>query len=105
MPILSNKPQTVDGVVYDRLAVNLSISPEWKKSDIGPNVAIRFTPYTKDTDGKILVLENTRDEENNITDYSTSFVYASAVMNDSEVETTVRELMQAVEKLVALKGI
>jgi len=42
MPILSNKPVTVDGKTYDRIAVSLAISPVFFSDDLGPSVAVRL---------------------------------------------------------------
>lgn len=105
MPIYTNQPKTVNGVTYDRLGVNLSISPAWKEKDVGPNVAIRFTPYTKDAEGNVLQLENIRSEDGSYVDYSSSFVYSGALMDDPDVEATVRELMYAVAKLISIKAL
>tara|TARA_R110000868_G_scaffold19150_5_gene82788 strand:+ start:436 stop:723 length:288 start_codon:yes stop_codon:yes gene_type:complete len=95
MPILSNAPVTVDGKTYDRLAVNLAVSPVWKDDDLGPALAIRLTRYRKGDAGVI-----DRLDEGDL-----SIVHSAQVRNDPAIEAKVRELMSVVQDLVNLKGL
>lgn len=53
MPLITNNPITEDGKTYDRLLLNLAISPLEQGSDIGASVAMRLTPYCDNGDGTI----------------------------------------------------
>lgn len=59
MPFLSKTPKSIThpDVPYDRLAVNLAISPRWYESDVGGNVAFQAIPY-RIVEGKVEKLES-----------------------------------------------
>ena len=97
MPIISQNPVTENGKVFDRLAVQLAISPVIAESDIGPSFAVQFSHYRKDEFGNIEKPES----------HSTvGFGYSSALeIKDPEVESAVREIMSIVGRLASVKGI
>jgi hypothetical protein len=106
MPIVSNKPVTIDDVTYERFAVSLAISPAWKANDLGPSLAIRLERYTKDEQGNILRLQNPPAEEGQEPiDYSASLVYSALAMSSPEIEQKIRDLMEAVQDLVNMKDL
>ena len=65
MPITTNNPVTKDNVTYDKLMVNLAISPLVKSSDIGASVSLLLTKYNDD-DGVIKILNESDGIENKV---------------------------------------
>jgi hypothetical protein len=106
MPITSNNPVTVNGTTYERFAVSLAISPAWKENDLGPSLAMRLERYTKDAEGNVIKLQNPPAAEGEQpVDYSSSLVYSALAMSSPEIEQKVRELMDAVQDLINMKGL
>jgi hypothetical protein len=95
MPILSNNPLTVDGKVFDRLAVYLAISPAFKEDDLGPSFVVNAVRYRKDEDGAIEQYPDDR----------VSLVYSTLAHDDSALEGKVRELMDAVQDILNQRGL
>lgn len=97
MAIISRNPITVDQKTFDRLAVQVAISPVMKTDDVGPSFAIQFTHYRKNAEGIIEKPEQ---------DAPVGFGYSAALaVADVDVETCVREIMASIAKLAEVKGI
>jgi hypothetical protein len=97
MPIISKNPRIEDNKIFDRLSVQVAISPVMKATDVGPSFAIQFKHYRKNDEGQI----ETPSEEQPI-----GFGYSAALPNvDQEVEDTVRQIMESIARLAELKGI
>jgi hypothetical protein len=97
MPIISQKPLVENGKTFDRLAVNVSISPVMKPTDIGPSFAIQFLHYRKNEAGEVETPEAPA---------PVGFGYSAMLATaDQDVENTVREVMAAIAKLAETKGI
>jgi hypothetical protein len=95
MPILSNNPVTVDGKTFDRLAVQLAISPVWHVDGLGPSLAVRLIRYRKNEDGEIERFQGG----------DLSITHSAMVRSDPEIEAKVRELMAIVQDLVNIRGL
>jgi hypothetical protein len=95
MPITFSVPVEADGVVYDRVAVHLAISPAWLADDLGPSVAMRLVPYRKTETGEIEKLE-AQDK---------AITYSALVTRDPAFEGKVRELLDVVQEIITAKGV
>lgn len=51
MAITTNNPIERDGKVYDKLAVNLAMSPMWRADGLSVSIAVRLTPWRVGDDG------------------------------------------------------
>jgi hypothetical protein len=51
MAIYTNNPVNKDGKVYDKLAVNLALSPMQHSDGFGASIAVRLTPYLLGEEG------------------------------------------------------
>lgn len=95
MPILSNKPVTVDGKVFDRLAVSVAISPVFKDNEVRPNVSIRLDRYRKDENGVVEKLDSD----------AQSIVYSGQVNNDEAFEGHIKSLMDNIQAIINTRGL
>lgn len=97
MPIISRNPITNNDKVFDRLSVQVAISPVMKSDDVGSSFAIQFKHYTKNSSGIIEYPE---------TEAPVGFAYSSALATtDTDIENCVQEIMSAIAKLAEIKGI
>jgi hypothetical protein len=95
MPLLSNNPITVDGKVFDRLAVYIAISPVFLADDLGPSMALRFVRYRKDEDGVI----ETCDEG------GFSLNHTRLARQDEGLEQKVGEMISAIQDMIDERGL
>lgn len=51
MAITTTNPVIKDGETYDKLAVNLALSPMQRTDGFGASIAVRLTPYRLGPDG------------------------------------------------------
>lgn len=97
MPIISQNPIIENNKTFDRLSVQVAISPVMKPDDVGPSFAIQFSHYRKNEEGQI---EKPEQEQ------PVGFAYSAALpIVDQEVEDTVRQIMDCIARLAELKGI
>jgi len=95
MPILSNKPVTVDGKTYDRIAVSLAISPVFFSDDLGPSVAVRLEYYCKNDDGTVTKLP----------DHSRVLQHTSLAPSDVRLEEMVKNMLVEIQSIVDERGL
>jgi hypothetical protein len=51
MAIITTNPVQKDGQTYDKLAINLALSPLQRPTGFGVSIAVRLTPYRLGEDG------------------------------------------------------
>ena len=51
MPIITSNPIERDGRSYDKLAISMAFSPQWRDDGVGVSVAMRAVPYAQDEQG------------------------------------------------------
>ena len=98
MAIITSQPEERDGKVYDRLAVNLAMSPMWQGDRLGLSIAVRLTPYRKDDQGQIERLD----------DAARAVVYGDAMevaQTDPDVAQFLGALETAAKAFIAAKGL
>lgn len=60
MALYTHHPVEKDGKVYDKLAVNLAMSPMQQENGFGVSIAVRLTPYRVGEDGPEKLEEDAR---------------------------------------------
>lgn len=60
MAIKTNQPIEKDGQTYDKLAVNLAMSPMQQENGFGVSIAVRLTPYCIGENGPEMLNEEAR---------------------------------------------
>lgn len=85
MAINTNNPITRDGRVYDKLAVNLALSPIPNENGYGLSIAVRLTPYFINENG----VERLDDEVRAV-------VYGDATQ-EAQSDPAVAQFLQALE--------
>lgn len=97
MPITTQNPIPDPAGDYDRLGIQLAISPVWHESDVGAAVAIRLTPYRVNADGTI---EQSTDARSVV--YGDAF---AAAADDPALAAAVTQIMSALQDFITAKGI
>lgn len=85
MAITTSNPVTRDGKVYDKLAVNLALSPMQHQDGFGVSIAVRLTPYCLGPDGP-----------EQLPDEARAVVYGDA-MQDAAGDPVLAQFLQALE--------
>lgn len=86
MAIYTNQPIEKDGKTYDKLAVNLAMSPLQHSDGYGVSVAVRLTPYCLGEQGPEQLEEGVR-----------AVVYGDATQ-DAQSDPAVAQFLQALEE-------
>lgn len=85
MAIITTNPVQKDGKTYDKLAVNLALSPLQRESGFGVSIAVRLTPYLLGPDGPETLPDEAR-----------AVVYGDA-SKDAQNDPVLAEFLQALE--------
>lgn len=85
MAIHTNQPIEKDGKVYDKLAVNLAMSPMAHADGYGVSIAVRLTPYCLGEEGPEQLEEGVK-----------AVVYGDATQ-DAQSDPAVAEFLRALE--------
>ena len=85
MAIYTNQPIERDGKTYDKLAVNLAMSPMAHVDGYGVSIAVRLTPYCLGEQGPEQLEEGVR-----------AVVYGDATQ-DAQNDPAVAQFLQALE--------
>ena len=94
MAIISSQPVEH----FDKLAINLAVSPMWKEDSIGISVAMRLTPYCYNEEGKIEKKEEA----------AKAVVYGDATVdmqNDPTLAKCVTDISNALQEFITTKGL
>lgn len=97
MAITTNQPIERDGKVYDKLAVNLAMSPMQHPDGFGVSIAVRLTPYCLGPDGP-----------EQLPDEARAVVYGDAsvdAQNDPVLAQFLQALMAAGQAFITAKGL
>ena len=97
MAIYSSQPIERDGRTYDKFAINMAFSPRWEPDRVGCSVALRLTPYCRDSEG-VAQLE----------DAAQAVVFGDVVeeaASDPDVLTCARALEAALQAFITAKGL
>ena len=95
----TNKPITIDGVTYDKVASSLSSMPLFNEASIGQTVAIRLQYYTKDQDGNILRPENP-------SQYDVPIVFGDVrTSQDADAIAAFAKITEALQEYINAKGL
>jgi len=98
MPIITTKPVQNPAGDYDRLGVQLAISPMYKANDVGASVAIRMVPYRENEDGST---ERLDDQDRSVV-YGDAF---EAAQTDPDLAQAVTTIMTALQTFITAKGL
>lgn len=85
MAIYTNQPIQKDGKLYDKLAVNLAMSPMAHTDGYGVSIAVRLTPYCLGEQGPEQLEEGVK-----------AVVYGDATQ-DAQSDPVVAEFLRALE--------
>lgn len=85
MALTTNQPIEQDGKVYDRLAVNLAMSPMWRPDGMGVSIAVRLTPWRVGDDGP-----------ERLDDQAQAVVYGDATQ-DAQTDPVLAQFLMALE--------
>lgn len=85
MAIHTNQPVERDGKIYDRLAVNLAMSPMWRADGQGVSIAVRLTPWRVGDDGP-----------EQLDDEARAVVYGDATQ-DAQTDPDLAQFLRALE--------
>lgn len=85
MAIITTNPVQKDGKTYDKLAVNLALSPLQRDGGFGVSIAVRLTPYLLGPDGPEMLPDEAR-----------AVVYGDA-SQDAQSDPVLAEFLQALE--------
>jgi hypothetical protein len=97
MAITTLNPVPDAGGDYDKLGINLAISPLWREDGIGCSVAMRLTPF-RVKDGLVEKLD----------DQARAVVYGDAfaeAQNDPDLAVCVQAIQDALQAFVTAKGV
>lgn len=97
MAIITSNPIPDPEGNYDRLGINLALSPMWSENSIGCSVAMRLTPF------------RVRDEVvERLDDQSRAIVYGDALaeaQRDPALAACVQMIQEALQAFITAKGV
>jgi len=94
----TNKPITIDGVTYDKVAASLSSMPLFNEASIGQTVAIRLQYFATDENGVI------RPEDPS--QYDVPIVYGDVTTSqDADALAAFAKITAAVQEYINAKGL
>jgi hypothetical protein len=95
----TNKPITVNGITYDKVAASLASMPLFREAEIGQTVAIRLQYYAKDENGNVLRPENP-------SQYDVPIVFGDVVTSqDADAITAFAKITEAIQEYINAKGL
>jgi len=95
----TNKPITIDGVTYDKVAASLSSMPLFNETNVGQTVAIRLQYFAKDQDGNILRPENP-------SQYDVPIVFGDVTTSqDADALAAFAKITEAIQEYINAKGL
>lgn len=97
MAIITSNPIPDPEGDYDKLGINLAVSPMWRDDSIGCSVAMRLTPF-RVRDGLVEKLD----------DQARAVVYGDAfadAQNDPALAACVQAIEAALQAFVTAKGV
>lgn len=97
MAIITSNPISDPAGDYDKLGVNLAVSPRWEETSIGCSVAMRLTPF-RVRDG---VVERLDDQARAVV-YGCAF---EAAQDDPDLAACVQAIEAALQAFVTAKGV
>lgn len=95
----TNKPITINGVTYDKVAASLSSMPLFEETEVKQTVAIRLQYFTKDQDGNVIRPENP-------SQYDVPIVYGDiAASQDADAIAAFTKITTAIQEYINAKGL
>ena len=95
----TNKPITIDGVTYDKVAASLSSMPLFRETEVGQTVAIRLQYYTKDENGNVIRPEDP-------SQYDVPIVFGDVVTSqDTDALVAFSKITEAIQGYINAKGL
>jgi hypothetical protein len=95
----TNKPITVNGIIYDTVAASLSSMPMFKDTEVGQTVAIRLQYFTRDENGIIIRPEDS-------TQYDVPVVYGDVTTSgDPDALVAFTKITEAIQEYINAKGL
>jgi hypothetical protein len=95
----TNKPITVNGIIYDTVAASLSSMPMFKDVEVGQTVAIRLQYYTHDENGNVIRPEDP-------SQYDVPIVFGDVVTSqDTDALVAFSKITEAIQEYINAKGL
>jgi hypothetical protein len=95
----TNKPTTVNGVTYDKVAASLASMPLFRESEIGQTVTIRLQYYAKDENGNVIRPEDP-------SQYDVPIVFGDVVTSqDTDALVAFSKITEAIQEYINVKGL
>ena len=95
----TNKPITVDGVTYNKVAASLSSMPLFNATEVGQTVAIRLQYFATDATGNVLRPENP-------SQYDVPIVFGDVVTSgDADAVKAFAKITEAIQEYINAKGL
>jgi hypothetical protein len=95
----TNKPITVNGVTYDKVAASLSSMPLFRETEVGQTVAIRLQYYTHDENGNVIRPEDP-------SQYDVPIVFGDVVTSqDTDALVAFSKITEAIQEYINAKGL
>jgi hypothetical protein len=95
----TNKPITVDGVTYNKVAASLSSMPLFNATEVGQTVAMRLQYFATDEDGDVLRPENP-------SQYDVPIVFGDVLTSqDADAVKAFAKITEAIQEYINAKGL
>jgi hypothetical protein len=95
----TNKPITVDGVTYNKVAASLSSMPLFREAEVGQTVAIRLQYFATDEAGDVLRPENP-------SQYDVPILFGNVVTSqDADAVKAFAKITEAIQEYINAKGL
>ena len=94
----TNKPITIDGVTYDKVAASLSSMPLFNEASVGQTVAIRLQYFATDESGVI--------RPENPSQYDVPIVFGDVTTSqDADALKAFAKITEALQEYINAKGL
>jgi len=95
----TNKPITVDGVTYNKVAASLSSMPLFNATEVGQTAAMRLQYFATDATGNVLRPENP-------SQYDVPIVFGDVVTSqDADAVKVFAKITEAIQEYINAKGL
>jgi hypothetical protein len=95
----TNKPITVDGVTYNKVAASLSSMPLFNATEVGQTVAMRLQYFATDEAGNVLRPENP-------SQYDAPIVFGDVLTSqDADAVKAFAKISEAIQEYINAKGL
>ena len=95
----TNKPITVNGITYDKVAASLSSMPLFRETENGQTVTIRLQYYAKDENGNVIRPEDP-------SQYDVPIVYGDVTTSgDADALKAFAKITEAIQEYINAKGL